>query len=126
DENGDPTDEYFKWAQIGFLTQKGIRYPLGKDAKPLYSYWNGEKLNHIQARKKIYIPAYTAAVGKTQAFEQLITFYKQKKNIELWDFDGYDHDAEGMTLEDVIINSSRSFGHAFVLKMMLLDKVGEL
>lgn len=121
DYYGNPTEEYFKWAKIGFLTQKGIRYPMGKGAKPLYSFWNGEKLGYIEARKKIYIPVYSATVGKSEAFQKLISFYKEKREITLWDFDGYDHDALGISLDEVINNPNMTMGHAFVLKKMLLD-----
>ena len=126
DQDGNPTEEYFKWARIGFLTQKGIRYPMGKGAKPEYSWWAGEKLGYLEARKKIYIPTYTECLKKTHAFKKLISFYKEHKDIELWDFDGYDHDKEGLTLEQAIMNPGRNLGHAFVLKKMLLDEVGEM
>ena len=47
DENGNPSPEYFKWAVEGWNNSRAVRYPMGKGAKPLYSYWNGEKMNYI-------------------------------------------------------------------------------
>lgn len=40
----------------------------------------------------------------------------------LIDFDGYDHYELGMTLKDVLNNSNRSMGHAFVLAAMLMKE----
>ncbi len=53
DADQNPTESYFLWAQGGWNKKIADRYPMGKGAKPLYSYWNGEKLPYIDARKKI-------------------------------------------------------------------------
>lgn len=37
----------------------------------------------------------------------------------LWDFDGYDHQALGISLAEVIEDPRRKMGHAFVLAMLL-------
>jgi len=126
DEDENPTEEYFKWARMGFLTQRGVRYPMGKGKHSLYSWWNGKKHGCIEARKNIYIPIYQSAIEKTEAYEMLKAFYSEKESIVLWDFDGYDHDKFGVSIDEVINDSNRIMGHAFVLKMMLLKDVGEL
>ena len=94
---------------------------MGKGAKPLYSYWDGEKLDYVEARKKIYIPLYSNAVKKTEAFAKLSEIYQKEGTITLWDFDGYNHHALNMSYNDVINCSTKKMGHAFVLAM-LLDK----
>jgi len=119
DDHGDPNQEYWNWAHQGWLTMRGIRYPKGKGAIPLYSYWNDEKLNYIEARKKIYIPLYKDAVLKSHAFQKLIEIYKKYGKITLWGFDGYDHHLEHKSLDDVINDEKRKMGHMFVLAMML-------
>ena len=65
DENGDPTEAYWMWVLRGFADKKAHRYPMGKGAVPLYSYWRGEKLSYIEARKKIYGPLCAKTVMKT-------------------------------------------------------------
>ena len=40
--------------------------------------------------------------------------------MRLRDFDGYDYQAAGKTLADVLVDPERPMGHAFVLKAMLL------
>lgn len=112
-------ERYFKWAQDGWNDTRAHRYPMGKDAKPLYSYWNNQTLTYIEARKQIYIPLYSSAVKKTFAFEKLKKMHEEGQNLYLWDFDGYDHKALGLTFDQVINDPNRKMGHAFVLAMLL-------
>lgn len=119
DEENNPTPEYFKWAQAGWRSERASRYPKGKGARPLYHWWAGEKLGLIEARKKIYVPLYGRAVAKTKAFALLKEEYQKKKSITLWDFDGYDYRAQGMTIQDAVNNPNRSLGHAFVIAHLL-------
>jgi len=118
-DDGEPGERYFKWAQDGWNDIKAHRYPMGKDAVPLYSYWDGEKLSYIEARKKIYIPLYSKAVQKTFAFQQLKKISETGEDLYLWDFDGYNHKALGLTFEQVINDPNMKMGHAFVIAMIL-------
>ena len=79
DEDGNPSDRYFKWAQEGWNDSRAHRYPMGKGVFPLYSWWDGEELDYVSARKKIYIPLYSNAVKKTPAFEILKKFTMKMK-----------------------------------------------
>jgi hypothetical protein len=119
--SGNPTPEYFKWANKGFEDDFAHRYPNGKGAVPQYSLWGSEKLGYIEARKRIYLPLYKEAVKKHayQEYLDIKRFYQENGDIALWDFDGYNHIALDMTLEDVLNDPARKMGHAFVLAMML-------
>lgn len=117
--DGGLLNEWFAWSQKGYNTQKANRYPLGKGRKPLYSYWKGELLDYISAREKIYIPAYAALVIRTKSYAQLYKWIIEGYGIILRDFDGYDHKALGMSLNDVINNTNKPMGHAFVLYGLL-------
>lgn len=119
DGNGNPSDKYFDWAKEGWDNPRAVRYPMGKGAKPVYSYWKGEKLGYIDARKKIYFPLYANAVVKTKAFGVLKKQYDAGAEIILWDFDGYNHLSMGMSLKDVLNNPERPMGHAFVIAALL-------
>jgi hypothetical protein len=119
DDAGNPSERYFEWARQGWADTKAHRYPMGKGVKPLYSYWDGEKLTYVEARKKIYVPVYSNAVKDSPAFKQLKSMYSFMGDITLWDFDGYDHRKLGMTYADVVNSDTRKCGHAFVLAMML-------
>ena len=75
-EDGEPTKDYFDWAIKGWNKKWANRYPMGKGAVPEYSYWAGEKLGYIKARKKIYIPLYSRAVRYTSAYQKLREEYQ--------------------------------------------------
>lgn len=117
--DGNPSEEYFAWAKTGWSDPRGHRYPMGKKKAPAYSWWAGERLGYIEARKRIYIPLYAKAVVKTPAFARLLDLYRRTGDVTLWDFDGYDHRALGMTMKDVVNNDKRSMGHAFVIAYLL-------
>lgn len=122
DEENNPTKDYFDWAIKGWDSKFAYRYPFGKNVKPLFSYWNGIKLTYLEARRKIYAPLYAKAVNKTTAFQKLKDISKTM-DITLWDFDGYDYKAMGMTLKDVINNPDKKCGHGFILAMMLENEL---
>ena len=121
DENDNPTAEYWKWAERGWANGIAQRYPMGKGSKPLCSLWDGKKLGYNEARRAIYAPLYAAAVAKTDAFS-LLKKACESGSVAIRDFDGYDHDALGMSLDQVMVCESRKMGHVFVLKMLLLGR----
>ena len=119
DANGNPTEAYFRWRDEGWNKKFADRYPMGKGAKPLYSYWDGQKYGYLEARRHIYAPVYSQAVLKTQAFKELLHMYEAGEPFALLDFDGYDYLSLGRTLVDVMNDPRRKMGHAFVLAMLL-------
>lgn len=119
DDQGNPDARYFQWAQDGWNDTKAHRYPMGRDVKPLYSYWDGEKLTYVEARKKIYIPLYSQAVRQTHAFDKLKKLHEAGETLYLWDFDGYNHKACDLSFDQVINDPNRKMGHAFVIAMLL-------
>jgi hypothetical protein len=119
EEDGSVGERYFRWAEDGWKDIKAHRYPMGKGVKPLYSYWDGEKLSYIEARKKIYIPLYSDAVQRTYAFKQLKKKHDANEDLYLWDFDGYNHRTLGMSYEEVINDPDKKMGHAFCIAMLL-------
>lgn len=119
DPEGNPSSIWYNWREIGFKTSKAVRYPKGKGAIPLYSFWNGSKLTYIEARRYVYIPTYANAISRSFAFNQLRTICNTNNKVYLQDFDGYDHIALGMSFDEVIDCQTKKMGHAFVLAMML-------
>lgn len=116
-------DSYWTWAKKGWNNSYAQRYPMGKGAIPKFSYWDGERLTYVEARKKIYIPVYYKAVKNTEAFARLKSEYdkslEEGKDLYLIDFDAYRHKQLGMSYKEVINCDTRKMGHAFVLAMML-------
>eukprot|EP01118_Nematostelium_gracile_P000234 TRINITY_DN1022_c0_g1_i1.p1 TRINITY_DN1022_c0_g1~~TRINITY_DN1022_c0_g1_i1.p1 ORF type:complete len:220 (-),score=52.22 TRINITY_DN1022_c0_g1_i1:22-681(-) len=121
-ENGEPNEEYFKWAKEGFDDPKPHRFPMGRDARPLYSLFDGNHYDYVHARFYIYAPIYAKAVENTQAFKELQKLFEKKGKICLLDHDGYDYPSYGLPLEDVIYYPHEKMGHSFVLAMMLMNK----
>lgn len=119
-EDGDPTTEWWRWSEKGFLSERANRYPHGKGAKPKYTYWDGEHLSYVEARKKIYVPQYQAAVRGTEAFYELRKLHK-KHHIALWDFDVANTDDDPIgNFTSVINDKNKKLGHGYVLQAMLL------
>lgn len=119
DEQENPTQDYWMWATGGWADSFAHRYPKGRGARPLFSFWAGEKLKYIEARKKIYIPLYANAVQKSDAYHELQLKAATASDVYLVDFDAYDHRSLGMSYDDVINCEDRKMGHAFVLAMLL-------
>lgn len=115
-----PTEDYWNWACDGWSGELSSIHPFGQ--KPaLYSYWDGYKYNEIGMRKNVLIPLYSRNVFKNENYSRLEREYHNNDlDIILFDYNGYDHDALGMSLADVINCEERPMSHAFVLKMMLL------
>ncbi|MDH2899907.1 MAG: hypothetical protein PXY39_02950 [archaeon] len=121
---GNPTSEFWEWRLRGFSNPRPIRYPMGKGAIPLCSFWEGNKLGYIEARKRIYAPIYAELVQKTQAFARLKKIFDEQ-DLVLRDYDGYDYVELGRNLVDVIKDPTRKCGHAFVLAMILTGVLEE-
>jgi len=125
DANDNPTAAYFQWAEEGWHSIKADRYPAGKGSKPLYSFWDGDKLPYLEARQKIYIPLYSEAVKKTYAFKKLQETYKEAKYtaaecLYLKDFDAHNLPDNGdYTYSKLWNNPDIKVGHAYVLAMLL-------
>lgn len=122
DAEGNPTEAYWRWARDGWA-RSAVRYPMGKGVKPLYLLWDGQRLSYTQARRQVYWPLYRDAVAKTDGFARLRELVEEGP-VSLFDFDGYDHEAMGMSLLQVANYTARPMGHAFVLKAMLLHGTG--
>ncbi len=125
DACGNPSPKWFDWRAKGFADKHAHRYPMGKGRIPMYSYWDGEKLGYIVARKRIYATIYAKYVAKTVCYSLLEELYKEHGEVTLKDYDAYDHIKMGMSLIEVINNPDRKMGHAFVLAMLLEDKLEE-
>lgn len=127
DNGGTPSPDWYVWRRQGFDNPRAQRYPMGKGAVPEYSWWQtwqdgkvvSEKLDYVQARKKIYIPIYSREVVCTESFKNLQKVYHEEPDLILLDYDAYDHKALGMTLKDVVNNPKRKCGHSFVLLSLL-------
>lgn len=114
-----PRPEWLAWAKAGWLNPRAKRYPMGKGVKPICSWWAGQRMYYLEARRCIFLPLYRACAELAPAFQELLNRRLAGRRIVLWDFDGYDHRRLGMTYNDVLNDETRTMGHAFILAMML-------
>lgn len=120
DVNGNPSMHYWEWAKKGWLSPKPNKYPMGAWSKPLYHWWDGRKLSHLQAQNEIFLPLFKKAVTKTSAFQRLKEMYEtSKQDIYLIDFEGYNHRYLEKTWDQVVSDPDRPVGQAFALCMLL-------
>jgi len=121
-----PGDAYFAWAETGWKNSKPQRFPMGRGAIPMYSYWDGRQLGYIEARHQIYCKLYAALVEKTDAYQRLKNLYekakKEGKVLTIFDFDGHNSlEQFNGDYEKIFYNHKMKMGHGFVLAMMLTN-----
>lgn len=120
ESDGSVGEKWLKWRQEGLDNPNPIRYPMGRGAKPLYSYFNGEELGYVEARKKLYIQLYKNMLrNRISEILELVKICRNE-DVALWDFDGY---RTSDSFETILNNPKKKMGHAFVLKRILLDVV---
>ena len=111
------------------LKQPKRRYPKSKGMKVLYSSWdNGEKMDYISSRKKVYVPEYFELIKNKETLIELKNEFKKGMNITIYDFDGPKNiDGTVSCLEitkDVLIDKINDtqfpFGHGYVVASTIL------
>eukprot|EP01080_Neovahlkampfia_damariscottae_P009052 gene9052-1149_t len=127
--------EWFEWRKKGFECKYPLRHPNGtsKNGLPIFSYFNGEFLSYIDARKKIYLPIYKELVRKETVYSDIFEQVKKGQNILLIDVDGpsvekYPNGIE-MSLKKIhefIENPKLIFGHGFACACALLEDLESL
>mgnify|MGYP001566161829 CR=1 FL=1 len=110
--------EWKRWRDAGLASTIAVRYPMGKGAKPEFSYIKGlGKLSYVEARHKIYIPAYEQKLARyctreLQTLADILTI----TDVWLFDFDGRITD---QLFEDAVCDPDHSLGHSFIIKKFL-------
>ena len=134
------SDSFFHWFDSGVRLNTPVRYPMGRGAKPKFSlYFNintgkSERLNYIEARKKIYIPKYIEGVLASPGFDALrdtiLSQLQEGKNIYFLDFDTPGDSETCIELytpeyyDHIVNDPTRKMGHATVLRELLVVVVG--
>lgn len=147
EENNCPTERWEQWRKNGLLRvktnnkggiKKGIRTPPevarlkerckgnGESWLPMCSWWNGEKLDYIASRKKIYVPAYVKLVAETDAFKGLVELVDGGQDVIIMDIDGpsLEHHPNGVQVTSEYIKHAleykeRPFGHGYIVAALL-------
>jgi hypothetical protein len=117
------------WKKITPQTGAKRRYPNSKGKKVLYSEFDGEKMDYITSRKKIYVPRYYKLIKNTEMAVYWKDQVKQGKNIVIYDFDGPRLSNDDVTCLEVTIDllkekinyGKHPFGHGYIIAGYLLD-----
>lgn len=149
--SGEILPDYFHWREKGLTNPRAVRWPqwhidreykcYSSQTAPLYSFYNGEKLGYIEARKKIYFDQYSKLVKNHPLFQELLELFKSGQNILLIEWDGPQqrslpyYQSKYQVEKDFIINSTidatkrnleimmndpkHPFGHGYCLAAIL-------
>jgi hypothetical protein len=110
------------------LKEPKRRYPNSKGKNVLYSLFNGEKMDYITARKKVYIPEYYKLIKNNDVLLYWKNMLKKGNNLIIYDFDGPRNlNGEVMCLElteellkEKINNPRFPFGHGYIVGATIL------
>jgi hypothetical protein len=119
DNNGKPSEDWFKWRDNGLKNKYAVRYPFGKGVSCKYFWMDGKPYDYVEARKKFYFPIYAKYMRKTKAYSILEDLASIHDDIYLWDFDVYNHKKLDLSMENVLSNPNKKAGHGFALCFML-------
>lgn len=123
DDGGKPNKDWERWHYEGLNKTWADRYPAGKGAIPLYTWYNKQQLDYIEARKELYVPLYRNMLENNKAAQKEIDRIIQlleTTDVYLKDFDGYND--PGKTFEEIINDPEKKMGHAFVLREVILER----
>jgi hypothetical protein len=111
---------HFDWRHPNFENHKlRVRRAFAKGSKVYGWYWDGRVITDpVEARRMIYAGLYCREVMKRTAFHRLQALLKEN-HVAIYDIDGYDYVALGMTPEDTIRDTTHSWGHGLLLTLLL-------
>lgn len=152
DGDGRILPDYWAWRQAGMRNPLAVRYPNGYDGRRsvLYSLWpknrdkwrstdvaDYDKLDYIEARKRIYYGEYRRLAPRVRDFQVMRQRLRAGENLLLCEVDGpayaptwplneITRSRPGMTitaghLRALIEDRRHPFGHGYTLAALLLD-----
>lgn len=141
--DGNPNEKWMKWHETLLNHDQAVRRPNGKEI-PKYAWWRDqktgklEKLDIVQARKKIYIPFLKKLYRKSESYKRLLEKFKSGQNLMIIEPDGpllelYPNGLEvNLELLNEMIDKTNyknegmknkyfPYGHGYVIAMCLLE-----
>lgn len=118
--DGNPNGAWRAWAQAGFQNDRAQRFPMGRGAKPSFLFWHGEKLDYVEAKKKVYFPVYRDLAKARSVFSVVDQAVSEGVSVDIYDFDTYPLDSPATTFYETLNNPNKSTGHGFIVGMMLV------
>ena len=118
-------------AMEGFDSDCAMRFPKGKNAKAIGSYWGAteKSIGYIEARYRIYLPCYLQMLElpDRQDLVARLRVLSKEQDVYIWDYDSYRIDEFGLSsFQDTIDFEGRPFAHAFIVAMQINGEIAEL
>lgn len=118
-------EAYKKWWKD--QTSAKRRYPGSKGMKVLHAQFDGEEMDYVTSRKKVYVPEYEILVRDTKSIRELTELVKNGVDVVVYDFDGPRTDSGDVSCCEVDvelltqkINDTRfPFGHGYVVAALI-------
>jgi hypothetical protein len=152
DDNNNINSNYINWRKKGMMSKHPIEYPVGYNHRRTCLYTLKEnndgtysdKLDFIEARKKIYVPEYCKLVKKKSKFKELQIRHQKEENLLIIAKDGpkqeslpyyigrYNVKKDFIYKDTVLVNrdtiqimlndQKHKFGFGFCISMAILGK----
>lgn len=133
---GEPNQAWHQWSKALLQHTLPVRRPNGRNI-PEYTWFNGEKLDLIAARKRVYIPYYQRLLRAHPVYQQLLALFRVGKNLIIVEPDGPCPETypDGMPvtlerlieLQEVTVREENGryhpYGHGYVIALTLLEDV---
>ena len=115
------------------LKRPARRYPNSKGKRVLYSLFNGEKMDYITARRKVYLPEYLALIQGQGTAQIWRARADQGETIVIYDFDGprqSDHspiclEVSREMLRERLNDPTHPFGHGYIVAGYMARVINE-
>lgn len=127
-----PSEKWLAWRDTAFqnplfdsrnegfdANKPRVRRAYDRPSKAEFWWWNGEILDAITARQKIYATLYRQYATQTPGFKRLQEIVANGDDLVIFDYDGYDWKDLGMTPADCVQDRNHSFGHGLVINLLL-------
>lgn len=136
-----PNDAYWAWRAKGMANKYAVRYPVGYHARHTclcHVTDQGDKLDYIEARKRIYCEFYVRHGQHKQDFLEMKRMLGSGTDVQILDVDGPDFSLDyapydsisandrGMIMSEECVrmllhDTRKPFGHGFVIAALLMD-----
>jgi len=123
--------EWRKWSEHIRFSGEAKRHRAKADPNavnpnvPLFCYWQGERLDYVTARCRMYVPWYAELVQQTESYKYLKARFDAGTSLILLDPDGQGREQPWQALSRATLTArirdpELIFGHGFVLASVLL------
>lgn len=115
------------WKKVNKKTGPKRRFPGSKGKKVLYAQFDGEIMNYITSRKKVYVPLYFELIKDKEMTLYWKKMVEEGNDIVIYDFDGPRLEDGGVTFIEMTLDMIKNkinctlfpFGHGYIIAAFL-------